>query len=59
MTTAENFRRVRNLFDAAMERPPAERGAFLADACEGIARLVACPATMRGGRGGMGVGRAT
>ena len=22
MTTAENFRRVRNLFDAAMERPP-------------------------------------
>jgi hypothetical protein len=35
MTTAENFRRVRNLFDAAAERPVHDRQAFLEDACEG------------------------
>jgi hypothetical protein len=41
MTTAENFRRVRNLFDAALERPPAERATFLADACQGDPVLLA------------------
>jgi serine/threonine protein kinase len=35
MTTAENFRRVRNLFDAAAERPAHEREAFLEEACAG------------------------
>jgi hypothetical protein len=41
MTTAENFRRVRNLFDAAMERPASERPAFLEDACQGDPELLA------------------
>jgi serine/threonine protein kinase len=40
MTTAENFRRVRNLFDAAMERPAAERTAYLESSCEGDAALL-------------------
>src|SRR5437763_690949 len=33
--TAEQFRRVRNLFDAAIEKTPAERDQFLAEACSG------------------------
>ncbi len=37
--TAEDFRRVRNLFDAAVEKPAAERAAFLDEACQGDASL--------------------
>lgn len=39
MTSAEHFRQVRSLFDAAMERPAGERNDFLADACEGDSEL--------------------
>ena len=35
MTTAENFRRVRNLFDAAVEKAPEEQDAFIEEACAG------------------------
>jgi hypothetical protein len=38
--TAEQFRRVRNLFDAAVEKTPPERDRFLADACSGDAALL-------------------
>jgi serine/threonine protein kinase len=40
MTTAEQFRRVRNLFDAAIERTPRERDEFLAGACQGDRALL-------------------
>jgi len=40
MTAAEQFRRVRNLFDAAIEKTPPERDQFLADACQGDRELL-------------------
>ena len=33
--TPDDFQRVRRLFEAALDRPPAERRAFLDRACEG------------------------
>ena len=33
--TPDDFQRVRRLFEAALERTPAERGAFLDGACDG------------------------
>jgi hypothetical protein len=41
MTTAERFRQVRNLFDAAMDQPTADREPYLADACHGDPDLLA------------------
>jgi predicted Ser/Thr protein kinase len=38
--TAEQFRRVRNLFDAAIEKTPPERDRFLSEACSGDAALL-------------------
>jgi serine/threonine protein kinase len=37
--TLERFRRIRNLYEAALEREPAERTLFLAEACQGDAEL--------------------
>jgi serine/threonine protein kinase len=39
MTTAERFRQVRNVFDAALEREPPTRVAFLEEACHGDQEL--------------------
>jgi serine/threonine protein kinase len=39
--TAERFRQIRNVFDAAMEQNDSERAAWLADACQGDESLVA------------------
>jgi serine/threonine protein kinase len=39
MMTAERFRQVRNVFDAALEREPATRVAFLEEACHGDQEL--------------------
>jgi hypothetical protein len=33
--SSEDFRRVRELFDAALEQPPAQRATFLERACQG------------------------
>jgi len=41
MTSAERFRQVRNLFDAAMDRAAADRDPYLADACHGDPELLA------------------
>ena len=37
---AERFRQIRNLFDAALEREPESRKAFLAEACQGDEELL-------------------
>lgn len=39
LTDPAEWRRVRALFDAALERPPADRGAFLAESCGDDAEL--------------------
>jgi serine/threonine protein kinase len=39
MMTAERFRQVRNVFDAALERDPAARVAFIEEACHGDQEL--------------------
>jgi len=41
MTTAEKFRQVRNLYDAAVEKMPEEQEAFLEEACAGDPDLLA------------------
>ena len=40
MTTAEKFRRIRNLFDAALEKAAGERDAFLEESCAGDPELL-------------------
>src|SRR5262245_21347359 len=37
--TSERWRRIERLYEAALQRPPAERGPFLDTACEGDERL--------------------
>jgi eukaryotic-like serine/threonine-protein kinase len=53
----ERFRRIRELFDAALERDPADRHAYLQDACAGdeeliaeLEQLIAADASLGGGR---------
>src|SRR5262245_18778421 len=38
--TPDRFQRVRQIFGAALELPPAERAAFLQDACRGDSQMV-------------------
>jgi hypothetical protein len=38
--TPENFRRIREVFESALERPPEERQAFVEHACAGDTLLI-------------------
>src|SRR5262245_58581064 len=38
--TPENFRRIREVFESALERPPEERQAFVENACAGERMLI-------------------
>ena len=37
----EEFRRLRDIFESALDRPPAERARLIEDACGGDAALIA------------------
>src|SRR5262245_8963308 len=39
--TPENFRRIREVFESALERPPEERHAFVENSCGGDTLLIA------------------